>query len=191
MSSWTGGRSSGATCCKTRATPRAIAACMPFANGFAPPLRSNMPLDRVCPRDPHRARQFRSTIPPRHIYAVSKDPDDTIQRVTQVFCGVRMLCARCHPHPFEHWTQGDYYGLHSFFNQVSIKPDPRQMGVVNAKTILLNLAAPSSTNPRTGQAAAAALSRRRRAEAGRRASTGAPITPAGSPRRKTRTSRAA
>jgi hypothetical protein len=83
---------------------------------------------------------------------VSKDPDDTLQRVTQVFCGVRMLCARCHPHPFEHWTQGDYYGLHSFFNQVAIKPDPRQTGVLNAKTILLNLATPSSVNPRTTKA---------------------------------------
>jgi hypothetical protein len=62
-----------------------------------------------------------------------------------------MLCARCHPHPFEHWTQGDYYGLHSFFNQVSIKPDPRQVGVINAKTILVNLAAPDSVNPRTGK----------------------------------------
>jgi hypothetical protein len=62
-----------------------------------------------------------------------------------------MLCARCHPHPFEHWTQGDYYGLHSFFNQVTVKPDPRQTGALNAKTILLNLAAPSSVNPRTGK----------------------------------------
>lgn len=112
-------------------------------------IARNMPLDEFA-REVLTARGSSMDNPAAAFYAVSKDPDDTIQRVTQVFCGVRMLCARCHPHPFEHWTQGDYYGLHSFFNQVSIKPDPRQVGVLNAKTILLNLAAPSSTNPRTG-----------------------------------------
>ena len=29
-----------------------------------------------------------------------------------------MLCARCHTHPLENWTQADYYGLASFFTQV-------------------------------------------------------------------------
>lgn len=111
-------------------------------------IARNMPLDEFA-REVITARGSSIDNPASAFYAVSKDPDDTIQRVTQVFCGVRMLCARCHPHPFEHWTQGDYYGLHSFFNQVSIKPDPHQVGVVNAKTILVNLAAPYSTNPRT------------------------------------------
>jgi len=114
-------------------------------------IASNMPLDEFA-REIITARGSTVDNPASAYFAVSKDPDDTIQRVTQVFCGVRMLCARCHPHPFEHWTQGDYYGLHSFFNQVSIKPDPRQMGIVNAKTILLNLSAPSSINPRTAKA---------------------------------------
>ncbi len=85
-------------------------------------------------------------------FAVSKDADDTLQRATQVFCGVRMLCARCHPHPFENWTQADYYGLHSFFNQVGVKTDLRLPGVPNARAVVLNLAAGYSTNPRVGQA---------------------------------------
>jgi hypothetical protein len=84
-------------------------------------------------------------------FAVSKDPDETLQRATQVFCGVRMLCAKCHPHPFENWTQADYYGLHSFFNQVSAKNDPRLAGVTNGRTIVVNLAAGYSRNPRSGQ----------------------------------------
>jgi hypothetical protein len=114
-------------------------------------IASNMPLDEFA-RQIITARGSSADNPASAYFAVSKDPDDTLQRVTQVFCGVRMLCARCHPHPFEHWTQGDYYGLHSFFNQVSIKADPRQTGVLNAKTILLNLSAPSSINPRTAKA---------------------------------------
>ncbi len=89
--------------------------------------------------------------PAASFFAVSTDTDDTIQRVTQVFCGVRMLCAKCHPHPFENWTQADYYGLHSFFNQVASKADPRRPGVRNAKAILINAATGYSRNPRTGQ----------------------------------------
>ncbi len=114
-------------------------------------IARNQPLDEFA-REILTARGSSVDHPAAAYYAVSKDADDTIQRVTQVFCGVRMLCARCHPHPFEHWTQGDYYGLHSFFNQVAIKPDPHQTGVLNAKTILLKMDAPSSVNPRTQKA---------------------------------------
>ncbi len=113
-------------------------------------IAENKPLDEFA-REILTARGSAVDNPAAAYFAVSKDPDETIQRVTQVFCGVRMLCARCHPHPFEHWTQGDYYGLHSFFNQVSIKPDPRQAGIINAKSILLKLNTPSSTNPRTAK----------------------------------------
>jgi hypothetical protein len=110
----------------------------------------NMPLDEFA-REILTARGSFVDNPAAAYFTVSKDTDDTLQRATQVFCGVRMLCARCHPHPFENWTQADYYGVHSFFNQVTTKPDPRLAGVVNAKTVLLNLAAVSSTNPRTAK----------------------------------------
>ena len=111
----------------------------------------NMPLDEFA-RDILTARGSAMDNPAAGFYAASKDPDDTIQRVTEVFCGVRMLCARCHSHPFEHWTQADYYGLYSFFNQVSTKADPRQVGIPKCRKDYpdLTLDAPYSTNPRTG-----------------------------------------
>lgn len=84
-------------------------------------------------------------------YAISKDTNDTLERATQVFCGVRMLCARCHTHPLENWTQGDYYGLASFFNQVNTRADARLPGVQNAKIVQLNLTAGVATNPRTNK----------------------------------------
>ncbi|MDP7019965.1 MAG: DUF1549 domain-containing protein, partial [Pirellulaceae bacterium] len=113
-------------------------------------IASNMPLDRFV----HSLLTGRGGVeddPAAAYFAISKDADDTLQRATQVFCGVRMLCAKCHPHPFENWTQGDYYGLHSFFNQVTTKADPRFPGVANAKSVLINLNAGYSTNPRTKQ----------------------------------------
>ncbi len=113
-------------------------------------IASNMPLDEFA----RRVLSGRGGIqddPTVAFYAVSKDSDETLQRATQVFCGVRMLCAKCHPHPFENWTQVDYYGLHSFFNQGGVKPDPRLAGLPNAKMVTVNLAAGYSTNPRTGR----------------------------------------
>lgn len=125
----------------------------PAVYGFREWIRSavaaNMPMDEFT----WKVLTGRGGIaddPASGFYAISKDTNETLERVAQVFCGVRMLCARCHPHPMENWTQADYYGLHSFFNQVAVKADPRLVGVPNAKAVVLQLAAASSVNPRTG-----------------------------------------
>ena len=110
-------------------------------------VASNMPLDRFV-REILISRGGFSDQPASAYYVVSKDVDDTLQRATQVFCGVRMLCAKCHSHPFENWTQADYYGLHSFFNQVTTKQDPR---LRTSKSVVLNLPAAYSRNPRSGK----------------------------------------
>ncbi|HQU43396.1 MAG TPA: DUF1549 domain-containing protein, partial [Pirellulales bacterium] len=113
-------------------------------------VATNMPLDEFV-RTILTSRGGTFDDPASAYFAISKDTDDTLQRATQVFCGVRMLCAKCHPHPFENWTQTDYYGLHSFFNQLGVKADQRLVGVPNAKTLVVNLAAGYSVNPRTGK----------------------------------------
>ena len=59
--------------------------------------------------------------------------------------------ARCHAHPMENWTQADYYGLASFFSQVSVRNDGRIPGAGNSKLIHINSAAGNLINPRTGQ----------------------------------------
>ena len=126
----------------------------PAVYGFREWLRvavaSNMPLDQFA-RKILTARGGVTEDPTSAFFAVSNDTHDTIQRATQVFCGVRMLCARCHPHPFENWTQGDYYGLFSFFNQVTTKADARLPGVRNSKRLLVNFDAGNTQNPRTGK----------------------------------------
>lgn len=114
-------------------------------------VATNMPLDEFV-RTILVSRGGTYDDPASAYFAISKDTDDTLQRATQVFCGVRMLCAKCHPHPFENWTQTDYYGLHSFFNQLGAKADQRLTGLPNAKTMVVNLAAGYSVNPRTGKA---------------------------------------
>ena len=50
-----------------------------------------------------------------------KDQSDQVESTAQVFLGVRLQCARCHHHPFDQWSQQDYYGLAAFFSRVGRK----------------------------------------------------------------------
>lgn len=54
-------------------------------------------------------------------YFVDQTPLDLAETTAQVFLGVRLQCARCHHHPFEVWSQEDFYGLASFFTRVERK----------------------------------------------------------------------
>jgi hypothetical protein len=49
------------------------------------------------------------------------DPKAVAQDVTQIFTGMRIQCAQCHNHPFDRWTQDDYYSFVSFFTGVKRK----------------------------------------------------------------------
>ncbi len=55
-------------------------------------------------------------------YKRVKEPKQQLEDVAQLFLGVRMQCAQCHHHPFERWSQDDYYSLAAFFSQVGRKP---------------------------------------------------------------------
>jgi hypothetical protein len=85
--------------------------------------------------------------PPVAWYKRVKEPKEQIEDVAQLFLGVRMQCAQCHHHPFERWSQDDYYGLSAFFSQVGRKPtDTRgedlifhQRGVAGAKNVKTGL----------------------------------------------------
>ncbi len=132
---------------RTRLSEPAVYA---FREWIRSAVQSNMPLDEFV-RQVIVSQGGAGDQPTAAFYSVSSDTHDTMQRATQVFCGVRMLCARCHAHPFENWTQDDYFGLYNFFNQVTTKVDPRLAGVTNAKTVLVNYTAGLEPHPRTGR----------------------------------------
>ncbi len=111
-------------------------------------VASNMPVDKFA-RKILTARGGVVDDPASAYFAISKDTNDTVERVTQVFCGVRMLCARCHAHPMENWTQGDYYGLASFFSQVRTTQDKRFARIAKTKVVQLKLDSGFARNPRT------------------------------------------
>ena len=86
--------------------------------------------------------------PPVAWYKRVKDPKEQVEDVAQLFLGVRMQCAQCHHHPFERWSQDDYYGMAAFFSQVGRKPS----AVRGEDLIFHKRGAAGYTNPRTSSA---------------------------------------
>ena len=57
---------------------------------------------------------------PLLFYSAAKlDPDLLAARSARVFLGMRLECAQCHDHPFEPWTQEEFWGFAAFFAQIS------------------------------------------------------------------------
>lgn len=56
--------------------------------------------------------------PPVAWYREVKTVQNQLEDVSQLFLGTRIQCAQCHHHPFEKWSQEDYYKLSAFFSQV-------------------------------------------------------------------------
>jgi len=62
--------------------------------------------------------------PPASYYKVLRTPADRMENTTQLFLAVRFNCNKCHDHPFERWTQDQYYHLAAYFSQVGLKDAP-------------------------------------------------------------------
>jgi hypothetical protein len=59
-------------------------------------------------------------------YVMHKDPIDLTETTTQAFLGMPLMCARCHNHPLEKWTQRDYYQMANLFSRVRLKNGDRE-----------------------------------------------------------------
>ncbi|APZ92956.1 DUF1549 and DUF1553 domain-containing protein [Fuerstiella marisgermanici] len=57
---------------------------------------------------------------PLLFYSAAKlDPDQLASRTSRVFLGMRLECAQCHDHPFEPWSQKDFWSYAAFFARIS------------------------------------------------------------------------
>lgn len=83
---------------------------------------------------------------PANFWRVFTTPDDAAEATVQVFFGIRLLCAKCHDHPFEKWVQKDYYGVSAFFQQVGRKAGARR----DDQVIFRTEAVPQVRHPTTG-----------------------------------------
>src|SRR5262249_16914218 len=62
-----------------------------------------------------------SDSPGSSFFRIAREPGQAVENMTHLFLGVRFNCNKCHDHPFERWTQSDYYHLAAYWAQVNIK----------------------------------------------------------------------
>jgi hypothetical protein len=84
-------------------------------------IYENKPYDQFV-REILTASGEASENPPVVWYRAVKEPNQQLEDTAQLFLGLRIQCARCHHHPFEKWSQNDYYGFEAFFSRVRRKP---------------------------------------------------------------------
>jgi len=97
-------------------------------------------------------------------YKILRTPEDIMENTTHLFLATRFNCNKCHDHPFERWTQDQYYQTAAYFAQVGLERDPesgdRRIGgtAVESATplfeIVKDLETGEVTHLRTGEVAA-------------------------------------
>ena len=85
---------------------------------------ANTPLDQFAKRIVTAKGPLKDQ-PAGHFYQVVSQPKAMASTLSQIFLGVRLECAQCHHHPYDRWSQNDYWGMQAFFTQVSFKPSAR------------------------------------------------------------------
>jgi len=90
--------------------------------------------------------------PPVVWYRQVRSMQSQLEDISQLFLGQRLQCAQCHHHPYEKWSQTDYWSFGAAFSQVSFKPGS-QLGedmVVHRRGVA------QTTNKKNGQPVKAA-----------------------------------
>jgi hypothetical protein len=64
------------------------------------------------------------TNPPASYYKILRKPAETMENTTHLFLATRFSCNKCHDHPFERWTQDQYYEMSAHFAQFKLAKDP-------------------------------------------------------------------
>lgn len=125
-------------------------------------VAKNMPYDKFC-YELLTGSGSNMANPAASYFKILRDPDQAMENTTHLFLAIRFNCNKCHDHPFERWTQNQYYTLTSYFAQVSRTEDPKFKGQKTEGTavrgplplveIIKDSTAGDVKNERTGQTA--------------------------------------
>lgn len=117
-------------------------------------IASGMPMDAFA-REILTATGSTYSNPPANYYRALRDPAARAEATAQVFLGTRLQCARCHNHPYEKWTQDQYYELAAAFDGIdyAILENQRRDGFdkhqFRGEQIVVLTAAREQRHPRT------------------------------------------
>jgi hypothetical protein len=110
-------------------------------------LEENKPYDQFV-REVLTAAGDVGSNPPVTWYREVAQTNEQVEDTAQLFLGLRIQCARCHHHPFEKWSQDDYYGFSAFFSRVGRKNGEN----IREQRVFHNDGVAAANNPRSGKA---------------------------------------
>jgi Protein of unknown function (DUF1549)/Protein of unknown function (DUF1553) len=103
-----------------------------YYNWLVDKLSKNMPMDQMV-QELLGASGGTFKNAATNFYQITNETLPLTENVAQVFMGIRVQCAQCHNHPFDRWTQNDYYSFAAFFAQIG-----RKQGEDYRETIVFN-----------------------------------------------------
>jgi len=118
-------------------------------------IAAGKPIDRFV-RELVSARGSTYENPPANFYRANRDPATRGETAARLFLGVRLQCARCHTHPYDRWTQDDYYSWAAVFGRIdyqilsNTRKDRLDKHEFNGEQLVLIAEEGEVTNARTG-----------------------------------------
>ena len=109
-------------------------------------MLANKPYDQFA-REIVAASGDLSQNPPVAWYRQVNNINAQLEDTAQLFLGLRLQCAQCHHHPYEKWSQQDYYSFAAFFSQIGRKPGAQP----GEEIIYAKRGMPTATNKKTKQ----------------------------------------
>ncbi len=117
-----------------------------FHNWVRAQVRDNVPVDAFV-RDIVTAEGSTFLDGPANFFQIGRGLEEWSETTTQLFLGVRIGCAKCHHHPFEKWSQDDYYGMAAFFARIGTK-NSQEFGLFGRETVIFIRTAGEASHPR-------------------------------------------
>ncbi len=113
-------------------------------------FRTNKPFDRFV-SELVTAKGSIYSSGPANYFRINSNSNDLTESTAQLFLGIRLECAKCHHHPFEKYSQGDYQGFAAFFNGVGTK-NSEEFGLFGRESVVVVKAgAKSKATPLGGE----------------------------------------
>lgn len=119
-----------------------------FHNWVRGSIRDNKPVDQMV-KEIITAEGSTFTEGPANFFMTVRTPQEWAETTSQVFMGVRIGCAKCHHHPFEKWSQDDYYGMTAFFVRLGTK-NSQEFGLFGREQVVYLKDKGETSHPRKG-----------------------------------------
>lgn len=112
-------------------------------------FRENQPYDQFV-QEILTASGSTFDVSPATFFRDRREPEEITTVVSQLFLGIRLECAKCHHHPFEVWSQEDFYGLAAHFAKVGRKGTGLSPPISGSEEVVFPGKSGRVEHPRTG-----------------------------------------